>query len=339
MIKAIGIVSPNREIDKDADALMRLCALYNVPAYFYCLFDLDIKNGTVPAKVWTGDDYKSVTTEVPLFSECRFLPGQRMRENIGDELSDFLTEKTILIENHALTKSRLSQALLLSDLYRFAIPTYTVTNYGQAIMHAHMFKSAILKPSCGRQGREIYRLTEKNSVVYQTQDTETIFTEQDFLDYQARIAAMGFGEPIMQPFLNFTLDEDHAVDFRLLVSRGGTGDWELVANHSCIGAKDTVSNVAQGGYMGDTDETLQMISPERAASLKLDVLMIGAELPKIIQRYCEKPICCLGIDVGIDRNSYQPYILEANTIPGTKYHLWNLAEKKVQYFRYLLDNH
>ena len=339
MIKAIGIVNPNREIDKDSDALMRLCVSYDVPAYLYCLFDLDIKNGTVPAKVWTGNDYKSVTTEVPLFSECRFLPGKRMRECIGDELSEFLTEKTILIENHALPKAILSQVLLLSDLYRFAVPTYTVTNYDQAILHAHMFKSAILKPSCGRQGREVYKLTEKNGVIYQTRDVETVFTRQDFFDYQARIAAMRFGEPIMQPFLNLTLDEEHSVDFRLLVSRGGTGDWELVASHSCIGAKNIVSNIAQGGYMGDTDETLQMISLERAASLKQDLLMISEELPKVIQSHCKKTICCLGIDVGIDRDSFQPYILEANTLPGTDFHLWNLAEKKVQYFRYLLDNH
>ena len=339
MINAIGIVSVSHDIDQNSNALMLLCASYKIPAYFYCLLDIDTKSDTVPAQVWTGREYKSVITEIPLFSECNSLPGKRMQEDIGEELSNYFTERTILVENHAIPKVGLSKLLLMSELYQFAIPTYSIADYSQATQYTHMFKAAILKPDSGKQGREVYKLTENAGLIYLTRDTEELFTEQSFLDYQARIAERKLGKPIIQPFLNLTLDADHAVDFRLLVSRGGTGDWELVADYARIGAKNIVSNVSQGGYIGDTDEILHMISPERAASLKQDLMLISRELPKTIQSHRKKTICCLGIDVGIDRDTFQPYILEANTIPGTKYHLWNLAEKKVQYFRYLLDNH
>ena len=43
------------------------------------------------------------------------------------------------------------------------------------------------------------------------------------------------------------------------------------------------------------------------------------------------------IDVGIDRGSLCPYVIEVNTFPGTRFHAWQLAEKRVQYFKYLLQ--
>ena len=41
--------------------------------------------------------------------------------------------------------------------------------------------------------------------------------------------------------------------------------------------------------------------------------------------------------MGIDRGSLCPYVIEVNTFPGTRFHAWQLAEKRVQYFKYLLQ--
>lgn len=65
--------------------------------------------------------------------------------------------------------------------------------------------------------------------------------------------------------------------------------------------------------------------------------MLGQEVPLLVEKFIGEDAFCIGIDVGVDRDTVRPYVIETNALPGTKFHLYQFAEKRVQYYKYLLS--
>lgn len=211
--------------------------------------------------------------------------------------------------------------------------------YQELIQHVKIFRHCIVKPIGGRQGRFVSRIDYDGNVTFiENANGKEELTPTRWDEYLADLKRFGFGLPLLQPRLDFSLDENHAVDFRLLVARGGSGSWEEVDIYARIGATKFVSNVSRGGYISDAESILAQIAENRADELLATLHSIAAKLPVLIQQHIDRPISCFGIDVGIDRSTLQPYVLEANIFPGAKYHSWQLAHKRVQYYQYLLKN-
>lgn len=244
----------------------------------------------------------------------------------------------MLTEYGALSKINLARAILNSpELAQYGIPTFDLRSFDDFQNYAGILKCCIIKPSGGQKGFFVYQIGHDDSGLIFLKDGERIsVTEAVWDDYRKNLREAQLGIPILQPRLNFRF-EGRSVDFRLLVQRGGTGEWEKVAIYARIGESDTVSNLAQGGFVADPMTVLASIAPGREEELYQELEYLCLAVPKLIQSKLEKPVACLGIDVGIDCDTLQPYVIEANAFPGTKYHTWDLAHKKVQYFKYLID--
>lgn len=249
-----------------------------------------------------------------------------------------ILDRSVLTEYGALGKLQLSRLLQKTpELAKYAIPTFDLHSFEEFLNYARLLKRSIVKPAAGRKGRYVYRIADLDGKIHFLRDDDKkIVTQAVWDEYFSNLRKAKYGFPILQPQLSF-LFEGRPVDFRLLVQRSGTGEWEKVAIYARIGESDTVSNLAQGGFVADPMTTLASISPGREEELYQELEYLCLAVPKLIQSKLEKPVACLGIDVGIDCDTLQPYVIEANTFPGTKYHTWDLAHKKVQYFKYLID--
>ncbi len=341
MDRSIGVAHYASNVHGLARPLLLMGEAYKTPVYFYNASHIDLtkENPTVPATFWNGSSLETKEIEVPLFTEnMLFREGKIDSRFVSDEINSWLASNTRMVDHIGINKAHLPQILINSPFAECAIPTYMVTSYEQLLTLSRLIPKSIIKPSAGRRGIAVWHLNLVDGVLMM-QENETVqpVTPEKWASYTAFLAQHHFGKPILQPRLNLTLDEEHALDFRLLVARGGTGDWETVAIYARVGATSLVSNLSRGGYICDAPDALRMIAGDRAESLMETLRTLAVELPRLLQSYRKKPFSCLGLDVGIDRDTLQPFFLEANSSPGTKYHLWPLAEKRVQYYRYLLS--
>lgn len=337
----IGIVRNSIVLDPLTRSLLTLCSAYDVRACSYMLNEMDTATGTVHAVFWAKGSFVDAEVNIPSFSDFRFVSRSLKGQPLMEQKWNYLRENTTVVDNTGVPKEYVPQIMMRHALSVYAIPTYRVQTLQQLRQLLSVIPNAIIKPSDGRKGIGVRRILRSGSdLIMEGRNSFQKIDESSWADYLQNLEGAGIGSPILQPRLDFSLDEQHAVDFRLLVARGGTGDWETVAIYPRIGAGTLVSNIAQGGYIGDCAEILSAIAGNqgKAAELMEELRYIAVSLPPLIQNYRTAPIAALGIDVGIDRESLRPFVLEANTKPSTKLHTWMFAEKKVQYYKYLLSN-
>lgn len=322
--------------------ILLLCSAYKIDACVFSpiLIDYTVPSPQIPVQYWDGTAFRQAIAPVPKVIDCHFkLQHRTTAAWLQPERQRWLLERSA-IADQGILKEKLSQILMCSPLYPLAIPSYRPKEYEELQQYAKMLRHCIVKPVNGRQGRDICRVDYDGDVLsIESADGIEELTPSRWAEYLATLTRDGFSAPLLQPRLDFSLDAEHAVDFRLLVARGASGLWEEAAIYARIGATRLVSNVSKGGYISDVESILEEIAGSRADELLSELHRIAAELPVLMQQYNkDRLISCLGIDVGIDRQTLQPYVIEANTRPGAKYHSWQLAHKRVQYYQYLLKN-
>lgn len=337
----IGIVYMNLPDDPLFNALLKACSRKNIPACLYVLGDLCIEDATVTATVLDGEQQRRVTLPVPPISDCRFATYSNyraMQRNCLEQLK-WLRKNTLLTEGRGLLKGNLMQCILASDLSAYGIPTYPVKTYQDVLFYTSLLKNCIIKPIGGRKGYMVIGAEQRASGVYcVTSEGAQPLTEEYWKGYVAQAESANLGFPLIQPRLNFTLSDGRSLDFRVLTAKGAQGTWEVVKISGSVGDDPLVSNISQGGSTMQLDEVLPLLSKEHEARFRADFEKIALEVPPLIEKTTGDPLCCFGIDVGIDRDSMQAYVIEANTIPGVRFYAEELADKKTEYYRYIIEH-
>ena len=143
---------------------------------------------------------------------------------------------------------------------------------------------------------------------------------------------------ILEPCINIKNNEGKAVDFRCLVSLGGTGKWENVLTYARIGGSGVASNFSDGGSLNFALEVLEQIVPGQEEEKLDEINRVALDTAKLVQETSINPVSWLGLDICLDRDSNQVYVIEANSKPGVKFvGPWPLALVRAQYFKYLLQ--
>ena len=341
----IGYITAKPSVSRAfTDCLLKFASLYQVP---FCVIRLEnllayYEGASLRAQTWIDHsviDSDGISLPSCLDTESAFFVDKYMPYYAPGFLT-WLRNNCQILMQHSIPKYQLPALLTSNNMGLYAIPTWTVASYSDLFRLFPISKKLFLKPCSGRKGRGAIkaRVDEYNTVYLENANGEHIVTEQLFNQLIKENAQSKLGKLYLaQPCFDFSLDSSHAVDFRLLRHRGANGDWEDVATYARIGASSLVSNVSQGGFIADAKETLSIIAGAKADALYEEIMHIGNTLPKLIQEQQDDPVFCLGLDIAIDHESLQPYILEANTYPGTKFHKYQLAEKRVQFYRYLAN--
>lgn len=342
-MNTVGFVYSSSKYPEISRSILQYGTVYQVPIISISIKHLidHYRGKPLIGERWNGTSIEAFNAELPQILDAEYNTfSKKSLKKLDSRFAEWLTEKNIrLIRQESVSKRHLPQVLMQSELIQYLIPTWDISSYSQLLQQLVFVKDAVLKPSNGRMGKGVCKLYKQvnGSVLLRLKDEQMLLNEAIFSDYLANIRSNCLGdELLLQPCLDFSLDADHAVDFRLLRHRGSTGEWEEAATYARIGASSLVSNVSQGGFIADAKEILYQIAGDKAEDLYKEIMHIGEELPRMIQKYSDETVFCLGMDVAVDRQSMRPFILEANTYPGTKYHTHQLAEKRVQYYQYLL---
>ena len=215
--------------------------------------------------------------------------------------------------------------------------TFGVETYEQVVTSVAIMQDCIIKPSGGRQGRGVLSAKMDGASVL-INDGERIqpLTEAYWAQYIQKLTDEDLKMPIIQPRLNFKF-EGKAMDFRLLTAKGRSGTWEIIKIYARVGSNEVTSNVSRGGYRDNLTVVLQKLCPEQAERLEKELYELALGVPEVIEQNNSSAANYFGIDVGIDCDTMQTYVVEANTFPQPGVSAKEIADKKTDYYLYLLE--
>lgn len=310
---------------------------YGIKVGLFAMDDLRMKDGRPfgPALVWHHGSFSTVSTHLPEHLETAFFMSKGSMKRYPEDVAAWLLNKHLSKEFY--NKKQLSSVLLRYSLGEYTIPTIPVSSYQQIVDTVHMWNRCVLKPINGKRGNNVWFLDCKDNIIhFEGFDSVGIMTEEIWKQWLSDYPH--YSTYVVQPRLDFHNSDNHAIDFRALVSLGGSGKWELIALYSRIGKGHVVSNVSAKGSIADGKDLLVSEFNDTDHSLYDRICRLALSVSEAVTDSLQgQGDTFYGIDIGIDRKTKQLYIIEVNPFPGTKFHTQLLAEKRVQYYKYLLQ--
>lgn len=336
----IGFIKENSADEELARILSVFSNAYHVP---FCSFHSSavashISGEPLIADFWNGSGYDPRPIPLPEiidWNRTSYGEGLSFSEDSPEGL--WLRDHTKMLFQRSLSKEQLAVVLLRSPLVSYMIPTFPISSYSDLQSTVSYIRPAILKPSNGQRGKYVCRLdlTSDGKLMVTSKSGQQEFTEDTFLRYQKSVSGFRQSHVLLQPCLDFHYDDTHSLDFRLLRHRGATGKWEEAVTYARIGSNAITSNLSQGGFIAKPLDILNVIAGNDANQVYEEIMMLGEKVPLLVEEIYGDAAFCVGIDVGVDRKSLHPYIMETNAAPGHKHHIYHYAEKRVQYYSYL----
>lgn len=321
-------------------ASLQACYLYGVDAYIYPISEINTyrDKGYINAHQWKDGKLKNCQTDLPKYTEICSSSSNTAQAYPVD--FRWLKEHTTLTDDFGLSKAALQQALLKSDLSPYAIPTFCFKTYSELCNLLRAIPNAIVKPAGGKKGLGIMKLlTLQGKTSYFTHNSSGELSQDSFDCYVTSMDAHNVNALLLEPCINIKNNEGKAVDFRCLVSLDGNGEWTNVLTYARIGGSGVASNFSDGGSLNFALEVLEQLVPGQGEEKLAEINRVALDVAKLVQKTSTNVVSWLGLDICLDNDSHQVYVIEANSKPGVKFvGPWPLALVRAQYLKYLLQN-
>lgn len=328
---AVGIFikSKERVLDQEEEVLVALCYAKGADVVFFTKNDVDKENGVINAGVWTKDGIAEELVCIPHWVECGIRIGAR----------PFFRERCRVVDDFVLDKKDVADALTDSPYASMVIPTMHTHKAGNILSFARMWREIIVKPLTGSRGEGIHcirKISDGSFVFVDTSGNEKKLSHKDSLAEIERL--YNNFTVIVQPRMNFTNKDGQIMDFRINVQKNGEGKWQTIFVISRTSRGSIISNFSAGGYAALLETTLVNDYGDNAEKVKTSLEFVAEEIPRFIEERSACNMLSLGIDVGVDRDSLQPYIIEVNYVPKITFPDKSLYLKtRAEYYTYLTN--
>ncbi len=312
-------------------------AAYGVRIGIFGMKDLQLEGDKMRGKaaVFTEGKFEIAQAYLPELLESSYYIVPQTMTMFPKEVVDWLIGKKV--SKPLPTKAKLPQLLIGGGAGELVIPTVVAQSYEAVCQNVMMLKHCVVKPDNGKRGWGVmYADYENGRITYETPEEAGELTSEV---WQERLQKYPhYRRYLVQPRLNFHDKTGQAVDFRLLVAKGLSGDWEIVDIYVRAGHSKIISNLSAGGFVGEAKAFLESDYDDTEHKLFYRLQQIALQVPKAVETVlAQEAESCYGIDVGIDLDTMEMFVIEVNSFPGAAFHKYALAQKRVQYYRYLLD--
>ncbi|MBS4172205.1 YheC/YheD family protein [Bacillus sp. FJAT-49736] len=181
------------------------------------------------------------------------------------------------------------------------------------------FQTVYVKPLSGLKGRGVEKfIVEPNKFCVKfRKNTENLaiefFSEKDLLNYvETKFISKKY---IIQEGLNIEIEKNHLIDFRIVLIKDQSGQWQDVGMVGKKGVEESVvSNLSSGGKVEPAISLLstafQLSEPE-VVNTRKKMSEVAISVAKEIDKY--ETICNFGIDIALDKN-HHIWLIEVNHI-------------------------
>ncbi len=307
---------------------LKLCYANGIDAVFFSESDLDKETLTINAWKWTQDGFQRETTALPHLLEY----------GAGTDLREFFNDKCTIIDDFNLSKKDINDLLIKTEFANSVIPSLYTTSPAKILSYLNLWNEVIIKPLAGARGEGIISIKQNSDGEYILTDADKeigTFTYNECIDFLTK-QYHNF-TVIAQPRLKFRNTNGNTMDFRVNVSKNGKGEWTTIFISPRTARDKIISNYSQGAYASLLEITLEMDFGENSHKVLSDLNAIAEKLPPIVEEASACNMLSLGIDIGFDYDTLNPYIIEVNYSPKLtfpdklKYHY-----VQSEYFAYIV---
>ncbi|MBB5173259.1 YheC/YheD family protein [Texcoconibacillus texcoconensis] len=289
-----------------------------VQVYHFSPFDIKKGGNTIFGRAYDKQtnmwDKRTFPLPQFIYDRCFYRPTKASK--IAWQRVQHLKVKTTFIGYGLPNKWRVYNALQEEDNLKPFLP-YTKLASAKTIQSMlRRFKTVIVKPVYGSQGRDIYQLTQNGNHLtirnrnHEEKQLSTLDTQNN---QQLRFL---HDEPyIIQPYLQLTTEDHHPYDLRILLQKDGFGQWtELGRGVRCAPHSQLTSNLHTGGVVYDWQKWKEIYTDTTQEKLEYVIESLNTKLLYQLDRSFP-PLFEIGIDIGITLQG-DVYLLEVNSKPG-----------------------
>ncbi len=325
---AVGLFFADyKEIDFSVEILLKLCNAIGADVVLFDKDNICFDQKIMKVRVWTRDGFVEEVVEYPHWI---YLGAE------NGELRQYFRSDGVLLDDFVLDKKDVNDELAKSKFASMNIPsmyTHTMTN---VLSFALMWPEIIIKPLVGARGEGINCLKATADGGYMLTNADGNTMEYDYAGCLAELKALyGSNTVILEPRMKFLNKDGQIMDFRVNVHKNGKGEWETMFIIPRTSRDKIVSNFSAGGYASLLDVTLEVDYGENAEKVRHELEYIAKEIPPFMEEKSKCKILSLGIDVGIDADTLQPYIIEVNYVPQLTFHKSKYLSTCADYFLYI----
>lgn len=326
---AVGIFCEDKYFSEKSFSffILKLCYAYGADVVAFTEKELNKEENTILARYWTQDGIKTETTLMPHWVECGPSKGWR----------PYFRDVAKVADDCTLTKKDISNKMINSKFASYVIPTIHTKLPSQVFTLLTMWPSVILKPLTGARGEGILCLEKSSEDKYTFSNTENTIGTYDKKGCTEMLEKIiNNSLMIVQPRLRFTNQKGQTMDFRINSTKGTDGKWETIYMIARTARDSIVSNLSQGGYASLVKPTLEAEFGEKAEKILETFDFFAKEIPLYIEEISESNVLSLGIDIGIDYDTFNPYIIEVNYVPQVTFRgKARYADAVARYYAYL----
>jgi glutathione synthase/RimK-type ligase-like ATP-grasp enzyme len=253
------------------------------------------------------------------------------------EILKKLKEMAIFTSHPVGNKIKVYEKVLKGRKFaKHLIQSMTVKSSSDVILFLENHPHGVIKPLKGNHGKKILFIT-KQSERFQLIDGTMVlnFNQNEFESTIAQILADE--KYLIQPFVECKTKSGLTYDFRLHVTKNGTGEWEITLIYPRVsGNSKLISNISNGGYRGELLPFLNEEFGEDATKIRRHLEEFALLFSTHFDTLYEHPFDELGIDVGIDHKK-RLWLFEVNWRPGSKNREFDVAKSLIPYCRFLAN--
>lgn len=287
--------------------------------------DVNEDSRTVRAFVWNPSAAKWDRKNVPfpdiIYDRCRFQRTYRFQllRRFRSQYPDLRYMSRPLVHKWTMHQI-LSKNRSIRPYLPETEPFLTVKALQRMV---ERFGLVYVKPIDGTGGRGILRIEKIDSGLYRVQgrnrDRSII---RPFTVSPSRLAARLNGwKPgrsfLLQQGIRITLEDGRVHDYRLLIQKNGSGEWEVTGCAGRIGAARSITSNLHGGGTAATADSLlsrRFGKADRIRSIRDDM----DRLAHLVARHVENQfgsMCELALDLAVDEKG-RVWLLEINPKPS-----------------------
>ena len=308
---------------------LKLCYANAVDAVFFSAKQLDKENEVVEAYSWTKDGLAKEITAIPHLVE--YGGGTKMR--------NYFRVRCTLIDDFNLSKEDINNLLIRTEFANSVIPSLYTKIPEKALDFLNIWNEVMIKPLAGARGEGIFSLknsTDGNYVLTDTTKEIGTLTHKECIEFLTN--EYKGTKVIVQPRLSFKNKDGNTMDFRINVTKDGEGKWQTIFIIPRTAREKIISNFSQGGYASLLEPSLEIDYPYKKDIVYSELMRVAEKLPSIVEEASGCMMLSLGIDLGFDYDTLNPYIIEVNYVPKLtfpdklKYHYI-----QSEYFAYIVN--
>jgi len=258
------------------------------------------------------------------FQQLRYYHAHKTAEQI------LRTLKNIIYLGGSLKgKWEIYKALKNDEFIKLHLPFTTRVNHLNPLIHQiKQSQTILLKPEFSTHGKGIITVTRAINSHYLVHGrdrlnqiiTHIFHSQADMLAWISSF--IGKKSYLAQQFLSLQNKQGCAYDIRVLMQKGGQGNWGLTGMAVRLGQPDSITSNLHGGGQGIAVKPFleQQFGNKCAAAIILQINRLAASVPPILEQRFGR-LVELGIDIGVDEHG-AVWLIEVNSKPGRVISQW-----------------